>query len=111
MKKTKAWTTHTISSNIPKTLPSNHIPEDILQIKESKICPALILASNRKDKVTGRTNKLTNSTIDKKGIKYQGELEGKIAAIVLGFKNKKIKLEFHKQTATLKLKERVVVTG
>jgi len=38
--------------------------------------PALILASNRKHKVIGRTTILINSTTLKNEIKYQGEFEG-----------------------------------
>lgn len=94
-----------------KTLPRNHKPLLILQIRESKMCPALILANKRKDKVIGRTNKLTTSTKFKNGIKYQGLLAGKIAAKVLGFKNNNNNLETQKDIARLKFKEKTVVVG
>lgn len=37
-----------------------------------------MLASRRKHKVMGRTIILTSSTTLRKGIKYQGELEGRM---------------------------------
>lgn len=101
----------TISSKIPKTLPNIHNPNPILEIKERRICPALMLANKRKDKVIDRTNKLINSTTDKKDTKYQGELEGKTEDIVLGFNINNNRLELQKLNAILKLKEKVVVTG
>jgi hypothetical protein len=94
-----------------KILPNNHIPFLILQIRESKICPALILANKRKDNVIGRTNKLTASTKLKKGTKYQGVLAGRTAAIVLGFKNNNNNLEIQNDIAKLKFKEKTVVIG
>jgi len=73
--------------------------------------PALILAKSRKQRVTGRTKILINSTTLKKGIKYQGELEGNSAAEDLGFIRSNLTLANHKQKAPPKLKDRVVVTG
>lgn len=46
------------------------------------MCPALILANSRKQRVTGRTATLINSTTLKKETKYQGELEGRIEEIL-----------------------------
>jgi len=72
MKKTNACTIQTTISKIPNSLPIIQ-KYGILQIKVSKICPALILARSRKHKVIGRTKILTISTKLKKKIKYHGE--------------------------------------
>jgi len=61
--------------------------------------------------VIGRTRILINSTTLKKGIKYQGELEGNSAAEELGFIKSNLTLANHKQKAPAKLKDKVVVTG
>lgn len=45
--------------------------------------PAFILATNRIDKVKGRTNTLTNSTTLKKGFKKEGAPSGKNFALKL----------------------------
>ncbi len=110
IEKTKAWTKATINSNTPNKTPNGQI-KDILQIKDNKMCPAVILANKRKQRVTGRTNSLVNSTRHKNGIKYQGEFRGiidekdsfliKISRILLIQHNK----------ATVKLNLKVVVRG
>lgn len=70
-----------------------------------------MFASNRKQRVTGRTSTLTTSTKHKKGTKYQGEFEGNIA-------EKKVDLFICKKIppsqqarAALRLNPKVVVTG
>ncbi len=75
------------------------------------MCPALILANNRKHKVIGRTKILTISTNLRKGTKYQGELTGKREAIQSFFNASKKIVSSHIVKATLKLKAKVVVTG
>jgi len=73
--------------------------------------PALIFANSRKQRVTGRTIILTNSTSLKKEIKYQGELEGNNLEIVIIFILKIIILLSHNKKAAVKLNDNVVVTG
>jgi len=100
-----------MSSNIPNKAPKAQSPKGILQMRVKRICPALMLANNRKHKVTGRTKILISSTIDKNGIKYQGELEGSTAAafklLIFWIKTPLSQNE----KAKLKLKLRLVVTG
>jgi hypothetical protein len=101
----------TISSNNPNKIPNVHKKYLILAIKDKRICPALMFASNRKHKVIGRTRILTNSTIPRKGDKYQGEFSGRRDAIELLFKLRRETLINHIKKATLKFNPKVVVTG
>lgn len=111
MRNTKDWTTATISSNLPNKVPNSQVFIGSFLIKESKMCPALMLANSRKQRVIGRTSSLTNSTSLRNAIKYQGELDGTKNEIKLVFvKNNKI-LKIQKLKAILKLKAKVVVTG
>lgn len=75
------------------------------------MCPALILAKSRKHKVIGRTIILIISTKDKKGIRYHGVFAGKRDEVDIGLTKKMITLAIHKDRATAKLNDRVVVTG
>jgi hypothetical protein len=75
------------------------------------MCPALILASNRKHKVIGRTTILTTSTRHKKGIKYQGELLGSSLAKDEPFTRVNRILVIHKHKAIERLNLKVVVNG
>jgi len=111
MENTKACTTDTISSNSPNKVPETHIKYWSLHTKDNKICPALILANNRKHKVTGRTEILINSTTLKKDAKYQGEFKGKREDKDLTFTKNIIILTNQNNKAILKLKLKVVVTG
>jgi hypothetical protein len=45
------------------------------------MCPALILAANRNERVIGRTRILIVSTITKKGLSHQGAPAGKRCAV------------------------------
>lgn len=80
-------------------------------MRVSKIWPALRLANNRKHKVIGRTIKLIASTKLKKGIKYQGELDGSSIAITLCLMITRIILISQNVKASLRLNPNVVVKG
>lgn len=67
----------TKTSNAIKGKPSNHTPQLALKISPRMTCPAHILASNRKHKVTGRAEMETNSIIHRKGLKSKGDPKGK----------------------------------
>jgi len=75
------------------------------------MCPALILANNRKHKVIGRTMILINSTNLRKGIKYQGVFTGNRLEATINFTSCNRTLDNHKHKAILKLNPKVVVTG
>jgi hypothetical protein len=92
-------------------MPNIQVLKGSLQIRDNRMWPALILAKRRKHRVIGRTKILINSTTLRKGIKYQGELEGSSAAEDLGFIRRRLTLANHRQKAPPKLKDKVVVTG
>lgn len=101
----------TISSKIPNKLPKSQTMFLILQINLNRICPALIFANNRKQRVIGRTLKLINSTKQRKGTRYQGEFEGKRTEKVRSFTIRIATLAIHKLKARVKLNLNEVVTA
>lgn len=82
-----------------------------LLINESKTCPAIMLASRRKQRVIGRTSKLTSSINLKKGANSPGELEGRKDenGPFLFIKRRSLLLQVRR--AKLRLKLSVVETG
>lgn len=110
IEKTNPWTIETISSKNPNGT-TNIQTNCILQMRAIRTWPAVILANKRKHKVIGRTITLINSTTDKKGTKYQGELDGRKEEINLNFNNwRRIPLNQHERAAPI-LKLKVVVMG
>jgi len=107
---TNPWTTDTISSKTPKSLPIVHT-KGILQIREISTCPAVILANKRKQRVIGRTLILISSTKHKKGIRYQGEFRGRREERDLNFIIWIKILVIQHERAADKLNPKVVVRG
>jgi hypothetical protein len=70
-----------------------------------------MFAKSRKHKVKGRTITLVNSTKHKKGIKYHGELAGRIEDKLNTFTLCNNILTTQQVSAALKLNAKVVVTG
>jgi len=75
------------------------------------MCPALILASNRKLSVIGRTIKLISSMILRKGAKYHGVFRGNRQESISDFTNNTSILPIHRIRASLRLNLIVVVMG
>lgn len=82
-----------------------------LQTNESRMCPALILAKRRKQRVRGRTEILTISTSLKKEAKYHGEFKGKSEEMEFFFIKNITILTSQKNKAVPKFSLKVVVTG
>lgn len=82
-----------------------------LQTKERRMCPALILAKRRKQRVRGRTEILTISTSLKKEAKYHGEFKGNREDAESFLRQNITILTNQKNSALPKFNLKVVVTG
>ena len=79
-----------------------------MPIRPRTICPALMLAASRKDKVIGRTEMLVVSIKTKKGLSQKGAPPGRIPAANLEgefTKEDKIRAS-HKGRASVRVKNR-----
>jgi len=86
-----------VNRNKNDDVDENIAPTQYNLIKVNTICPAVIFAANRKDKVIGRTIILVVSIITKKGFNHSGAPSGrKCATDFLGeYVNEEIIIDNH----------------
>jgi hypothetical protein len=111
MRKTNACTKQTSNSITPNNTPDSQSPPLSLQTRLRSTCPAPILASNRRQRVNGRTTRLTPSTRLRKAAKYQGVFKGNNLLKLFLFNLIITKLLTHSPKARLKLNLKTVVRG